>query len=153
MASCSRERELEAYHDGQLEREARRDIECHIERCPHCARELAQLRRLSGVIKAAPMPAMPAGTLDLLYGRLDAARQQDVLRLGELLAAAALVICLASLAALWGMGRGNAPEVAFGQEWERAAVTLRVEDAALDEPEIQLAQGLFTSLRPENGNE
>jgi len=153
MPECTRARELHAYHDGELSLEERRTFEGHLAKCPRCARELVQIRSVSNLVAASSIPDIPPETLCRLHRRLDDAKENGILRLGEWLAAAALTLLLFSSALFWRMGTNGKPEDAFGQEWEKAAMTLRVEDAPFEEPELQLAQGLFADYPKEDNNE
>ena len=79
---------LQAYLDGELTQRERRDLEAHLQVCPDCAAELAQLRSLFQSIESLPSEPLAA---DLAPGVMAAVRPRiPQLALGELLAAAAL---------------------------------------------------------------
>ncbi len=47
---------LSTYHDGELDSDRRIQLEVHLERCPECLAELAEIRRLSSTILSLPVP-------------------------------------------------------------------------------------------------
>ena len=49
--------QLGAYLDGELREPARQAVQAHLETCPACRAELAELRRLSETLRQAPLPA------------------------------------------------------------------------------------------------
>ncbi|MDB5295779.1 MAG: hypothetical protein JWO31_1762 [Phycisphaerales bacterium] len=51
---------LSAYHDGELSADRAREVAAHLEGCPTCAAELADLRRFSGTFRVADKPIGPA---------------------------------------------------------------------------------------------
>jgi anti-sigma factor RsiW len=73
---------LSAYADGELPAEEARRVEAHVRQCTECARELALIRNLGGVMRSMPAPsrrsdawegvnrriARPAGWLLLIIG-------------------------------------------------------------------------------------
>lgn len=50
---------LSAFHDGELPADRRVAVEVHVESCPRCAAELAQLRRLSELAASLDAPPPP----------------------------------------------------------------------------------------------
>lgn len=50
---------LQAYHDGELSGRRLRDVETHLETCPACRAELAQLGTLHALLLQAPAPPAP----------------------------------------------------------------------------------------------
>src|SRR2546421_1803159 len=53
MIECDFQLQLDAYHDRELDAEARRRFEQHLKDCPTCPAELAAMRALSARIEAA----------------------------------------------------------------------------------------------------
>jgi predicted anti-sigma-YlaC factor YlaD len=47
---------LGAYHDGQLDRRGQSEVEDHLKTCSACQAELEELRQLSHLLRAAPLP-------------------------------------------------------------------------------------------------
>ena len=47
---------LEAYYDGELQGRRARQVEAHLETCPHCNAELESLSMLSTLLQQAPEP-------------------------------------------------------------------------------------------------
>jgi anti-sigma factor RsiW len=60
MSACIEPERLGRYHDDELPDDARRAVERHLAGCPACAGELAQLRALSGRLRAGPWPRLSA---------------------------------------------------------------------------------------------
>ena len=54
---------LAAYLDGELDARGQMTVQTHLETCPTCQKELAELRQLSNLLRAAPQPAFTS-TLD-----------------------------------------------------------------------------------------
>jgi anti-sigma factor RsiW len=70
---------LPAYHDGELSRSRRLQVETHLQDCPSCRAELEALQGLSALLQADPLPAHTpverfAGQVQLLLPRNSAAR-------------------------------------------------------------------------------
>ena len=47
---------LGAYLDGELDRRGQNEVRAHLETCPACRAELEELRNLSRLLRAAPLP-------------------------------------------------------------------------------------------------
>jgi anti-sigma factor RsiW len=47
---------LAAYLDGELDARGQMAVQTHLETCPACQKELAELRQLSNLLRAAPQP-------------------------------------------------------------------------------------------------
>lgn len=118
--TCDKAAQLHAYHDGELDVSRAQMLEAHLEECAECSRLLADLRRLSASLAAAPFPAMPDRAMSRFYGSWNAARDRGVLRMtGWLTAAAASLLVGAIL--MWPGGQRGA--VASSNMWETAAVS------------------------------
>jgi anti-sigma factor RsiW len=50
--------QLGAYLDGELDERAQAAVRAHLETCPACQNELEELRRISHLLRAAPLPEM-----------------------------------------------------------------------------------------------
>ena len=128
---------VDAYHDGELSPAERERFERHLGQCAACAEELASLRAISRRLAEAPLPAMPPGLLERLRREAPARsgrRREDraVLRIAEVLTAAAAAVLIAGTFGLLRPSSQPAPPTARGPvaEWEQAAVTLQLDDPA-----------------------
>ena len=149
MPSCERSRKISAYHDGELPTEEGRELEGHIQQCPHCARELEWFRSLSGLFAAAGMPEMSSDALDRLHGRIGSVREVFVLRMAEKLMAAAATLLVGCAIWFWQTARVEDSWTAAPERWEIAAVSLQTE-AAEASAEDMLAQWIVSDLSREN---
>ena len=114
---------LQSYLDGELSHQERRELEAHLQVCPECAAELAQLRSLFQSIES--LPSEPLAT-DLAPGVMAAVRLRiPSLALGELLAAAALTAGLV----LW-VGGGELQD-RLGSAAQRMIAQLEVTSAGI----------------------
>jgi anti-sigma factor RsiW len=94
---CDQSTQVHRYHDGYLTAQGREDVEAHLRDCPECAALLADLRRLSSLIAAAPRAQLPAEALARLRESRFVVRDRGVLRIATWLTAAAASIVLATL--------------------------------------------------------
>jgi anti-sigma factor RsiW len=149
MTGCSGAKRLTAYHDDELSPEERREVEAHLARCEACARELAELRALSGVLAGAKEPVVPDGMVGRVRGRLERAAQPEIVRLCRRVALAAAAVLVVCAAWLWQSGDGAAPGAAPAA-WEVAAVTL--DEALAQEGQAgTFAVWMVSDLSRENG--
>src|SRR4051812_5369709 len=117
--SCDREAEVHAFHDRQLGPAAREAFEEHLANCPDCAGLLAELRAVSRLILAAPMPATDDLAVNRYYAAWDVSRQQrGVLRMSSWLTGAAAAVLIGSLL-LWPQGTSQ-PNVAISPGLQQA---------------------------------
>ncbi len=65
---------LSPYHDGELPSDQRRDLELHLEECPHCRSVLAKTRKLSEAVGSLPIPRPP----DALWNRIATSLDDEV---------------------------------------------------------------------------
>lgn len=117
MLQCEFQQRLNAYHDGELDERARREVEAHAHACEGCAAQLAAMRQLSGLIRSgararaaadAPRPEELARMHGAVSRVAREARDRPLLRIaGGLSAVAASVLIISGvwLAEL----RGGAP--------------------------------------------
>ena len=153
MASCERSREISAYYDGELTTEERRDLEEHVRECSSCARDLEQLRRLSGFFAAAEMPGMSSDALDRLHSQVGSVREVFAVRMAERLMAAAAMLLIVCAVWFW-QATGVQDSRGEGLEgWEIAAVSLQAEAPAEVSAEEMLARWMVSDLARENGND
>src|SRR3954463_16630550 len=97
--TCDHDAQVHAYHDGRLGPIERAALEAHLADCPACAQLLDDLRGVSRLIAAAPLPDV-AVSRDRYYVAWHIARQQGVLRISTWLTGAAAAVLVGSLA-LW----------------------------------------------------
>lgn len=151
MDTCDRTRQVSAYHDGELPLEERRALEAHLAHCPVCIEELQQLRGISRFLAGARVPDAPAELLQRLHDT-PRVRERVVIRMAEVLMAAAaviLVVCAAWTFAGFGLG---APRTTVAAPWEETALTLG--DTSTSEPqEVAQAQWIVEDLSSEKGHD
>jgi len=146
---CRYRGKLSSYYDGELPQSELVEIESHLADCRGCSAELEQLKRLSGLLRGAYLPAMPGGALARLHSRVGSAREAVVVRLAErLMAVAATVLVVCGLWLWQANGVRRRYDVSLGG-WEIAAMTLGVEDAQHVSPEELLTQWIVTDLSAE----
>jgi anti-sigma factor RsiW len=151
MRACGRIREVSAYHDGELSHDDARALEEHLAGCPDCARELAELRALSGLLCLARTADVPPGVLVRLHERADLVRQRGVLMLARRLAAVAAVILVAlSIWVAAGTERRDRAALAINA-WELAATSPNTETAATETD--RLARWIVEDLSQEATHE
>jgi anti-sigma factor RsiW len=150
MADCMHRKQLMAYHDGELPPKRRREVERHVEGCPACAAELAQLRALSGLLQDAEAPVMPEDVLGRLHGALPTGRERSILRLCRAVAVAAAVLLVISGGSLWYETARPGGASAAPAAWEVAAVTPE-RDATRNAPGEAFALWAVNDLSRENG--
>jgi len=72
---CSEIRELlSAYHDGELDDQARNRVSVHLAECPDCASQLATFEKLSAMAGSLSAPAPPEHLWDQLEEQLERPR-------------------------------------------------------------------------------
>jgi len=99
MDSCPNSIQVNAYHDGELSGTQRSAFEQHLARCVPCQAELAQIRRLSAVISAAPARRMNTQVRQNLYALAPEVGQVVYLRIAEWTTALAASVLIA--ASVW----------------------------------------------------
>jgi len=153
MSSCEHSRKISAYHDGELPREQRRDLEEHIRECSSCGRELERLRVLSGFLAAAEMPGMSSDVLDRLHGSVDSVQEVFVLRMAERVMAVAATLLVVCAVWFWQIERVQDTDADGLEGWEIAAVWPQTEAPAEVSAEEMLAQWMASDLARENGSD
>lgn len=151
MGKCEHTERVGAYHDGELGGDALRAFEEHLSRCGDCARELATLRRLSALLSGVDIPDAPAPLLQRLGREAVAAPERVVMRMMEVLTAAAAVIFIVCCGWVWGGMREGLENGGTPAAWERAAVTGPLETAANETDEVAL--WIVADLSLENGHD
>jgi anti-sigma factor RsiW len=155
--SCDREAQVHAYHDRQLGPAAREAFEAHLASCPDCAGLLAELRAVSRLILAAPMPATDDLAAQRYYAAWDVSRQQrGLLRISSWLTGAAAAVLIGSLL-LWPQDAGTTDLVAHPPALQQAGawepVALMPPGDRGDRPNelIELAQWTADDLSSDGG--
>ena len=157
MSDCPIQSQLSAYHDGELDSQAVSQVEAHIATCAACREELAGLRNISGLFAAkAPAPMLPV-ELARLHRSLEGGvagqigyrpAEADFLRTAGMLSALAASILIISGVWLAEFPSRHAATLSPGvavvpasetpglpasvPDWERTALTLRVEPIPLN---------------------
>ena len=130
MGDCPFKPHLSAYHDGELEPGRRELTEEHLLTCASCREELDSLNELSRLFAS----QAPNGATDDELARIRRGAQRLVGRPGRF--AWGLVAAAASILIVAGAWLSDAPSpgrpgaevtISAAPEWERVAMTLRVE--------------------------
>ena len=118
--SCDRSAEVHAYYDGEMPRQQRATFEAHLADCADCRQVLAELRKVSELIAAAPLAEMSPMALARLQQSWFAAKDRGVMRIAGWLTAVAASILIAALL-LWKRPGDEVP-VRVASSWQTAAV-------------------------------
>ena len=96
---CQRARSLlSEYVDGYLGTQDSAELRAHLDRCPSCAREHAEFRRLVAILRSTPLQPLPSGFAESLHARLVSTRRAALLR--RVVATVALAACLVAFLAV-----------------------------------------------------
>jgi len=151
MRACEHGQQVSAYHDGELSPESARAFEAHLSRCAVCARELAELRRLSAFLMDARVPSVPRALLVRLHRQAVPVPEKDIARMAGTLAAAAAVIFLVCCSWVWQtVGPSAGPSISV-DAWEWTAVAPGPETPAGDAQ--QVAEWIVADLSLGNGHD
>ena len=153
MASCEHNRRIGAYHDGELGAQERGQLEEHIRGCPSCARELEQLRCLSGLLAAAELPQMSPDAMERLHEGVGAAGEVFVLRTAERLTAVAAALLAVCGIWLWQTAGGRDAGAEGVEAWEIAAVSPQTGALAEAGADEMLVRWVVSDLARENGSD
>jgi len=159
MSTCNYERQLSAYHDGELPPAAAAELESHLDGCPACQAELRRLRNMSSLLGEAVAAAyVPDGAMRRWQRSVRPARDRAILRTTQMFAAAAAALLLFCATALWQTWpvRAGRPDRSAG--WESAAVRTaspkirsvagQLTDSPQATPDVQLANTILAG--PDN---
>ncbi len=149
MESCSHISRISAYHDGELPDGRRAEVEAHLQHCPQCAAELAELQTMSAMLERMPRRQLDPLGLARLHQQVDSLTDRSLLRFVEMLSGLAAALLVA--ASVWLV---QAPEAAAQPlpAWERAAVTLQTEPANGSQT-MQAAEWIVSDLSPGNSDD
>jgi len=153
MTSCEYQRQLSAYYDGELPAGQADDVERHLAECESCAAELEKLRGISAFISAASTTQyVPDAAMRRWRQSVRPARDRAVLRLTQMLSAAAAAVLILCTTILW-QHYANTSRPAQAEAWESAAVrtaspTIRTTAGQLTggpetPPDVQLANAIL----------
>src|SRR3954468_22332292 len=157
MVDCENRVRLDAYHDGELSRAERSDVEAHLRDCPSCAAELAAIRGMSGAFAGATRREPSHEQLLQLAAsvRAEPFDARMLLRLfrGTAVAAAVLLACALAAAAYLSQQTKAAAHEAMVLDhvatWSQAAAfaTDPVSDERQFVQQVRLAQWIADDLR------
>ena len=136
MDACEWTRQIEAYHDGELDAAAAKGVEEHLLRCPACAAELERSKALSRLFADAAFPAPSPEFLDRLRRESPSARDKAAVALAERLAAVAAAILILCAAWAWNAPSTRRPAAVEPSSWEWTAVTLDDAQTAAEMPQF-----------------
>jgi len=150
MNECEYTGRIAAYRDGEVPPGERRAIEEHLTQCEACARELAQLERLGRMLGDA-CAGPEAGVLARVSAEVLAARERVIVRLANVLTAAAALVFVACTTWVSVAADGDEVSVTPASAWEVAAVTGTDETSASTRQPI--ARWIITDLSLENADD
>jgi anti-sigma factor RsiW len=106
---CQWGQKLSAYHDGELDPSARREVEAHLAQCADCQLQLAELRKMSGWLAdtASGLPRLSQISLHRLHQQTQEAMEAGLIRIARVISAMAACVLLGST--LWLMRTPAAP--------------------------------------------
>jgi anti-sigma factor RsiW len=108
--NCDR---LSAYHDGELDAATRAEVQRHLDQCPACAVELAELSAMSQWFAQSPRPRLSQIALHRLHNGADATMQRDMLRLARFVQA--IAACVLVSASIWLMNSSRSAPATLSQ--------------------------------------
>jgi anti-sigma factor RsiW len=151
LSECQHADRLSAYHDNELDPQARAEVQTHLAQCPACTGELARLERLSQAFAGLPAVQVSPHTMQRLHRRIDALPGLTIARLAEALTAVAASIVIACGAWLWS---SSAPAgSATMPVWEAAVLQKPAETAPPQASEDRLAGWIVQDLSREGGHD
>jgi anti-sigma factor RsiW len=137
---------LDAFQDGELEEAAAREVERHLESCPACAEEMAEIREVSRSFGPMARDMMSRAALARAHAAAEAAASElasPLPRVAGLLTGLAASVLVVVSAWLWEapVVRVQPPQVevassAPAAEWERVAMTLDAAPSAGEAPDV-----------------
>ena len=95
MESCDFNNQIEAYHDGMLERADQVAVESHLRSCAECRRWSDDLRAMSQLFAEAPRAELLPAARRRVHRRLEAVMDGGLVRLEWIMSgiAAAVLLC------------------------------------------------------------
>ena len=164
MASCDNERQLNAYHDGELPAAEAAELEQHLAGCETCAAELRKLRAMSRLLSSAHQQAqVQPEAMERWRRSVRPGRDRVILRMTEMLSAAAAAILLVCSTMLWQHWNAASRPVRQQAAWETVAVrttsgplrTLAGQLTAAQDtsPDVQLANAILANSSGTKGGQ
>jgi anti-sigma factor RsiW len=125
MTGCQFQSKIAAYHDGELDEAASKEVELHLSGCKECTEELRALREVTAAMADFDPGEITPMELARLHRKIEKADEGSLVRFNVALigmAASVLIICLAWI----GQGPSSGPQGMHGRgsvsEWERLAL-------------------------------
>jgi anti-sigma factor RsiW len=125
-SDCRFAADVAAYHDGQLDAARRQAFAAHLDSCPVCRAELAELASLSGFFASAPRPRLSPIDVHRLQVNVLRRAPSDILRLARVLSGIAACIVVGGSIELARSNSAPAVAPALAPPW--AEVTSSVSD-------------------------
>jgi anti-sigma factor RsiW len=151
MCMCEREADVRAALDGELPESRRVSVAAHVLECDECRQLAAQLRRVSEMLRQAPLPALTAAALSAHRRAMVQARDQGVRILAEWLSiAAGLLLTLMLLVKSPTPAAPQSSPAPPAPRWEMVAVRAAPSDD-LSSDTLALANLLADDLTPDVG--
>lgn len=149
MNSCEYSEKLSAYHDDELEGEARLAVERHVAQCPRCAAELSRLRKLSALLGRCADAEVSATGMRRLHALADRSAGGDILRWAMTMTALAASVLIACSVLLWRQYGASHGAQAL-PEWEMNVIQ-RPSDSVASSSEDQFVTWMIQDLSEKNG--
>jgi anti-sigma factor RsiW len=156
---------LSAYVDGEVDADARRRVERHLQECQRCADEVRGLRETSQLLKTYPFADIDREELTRAHEAIDSAVDQPVWRLGFTLGVIAASVLIVSCAWLMELPKATQPaptsgtQLATTPQWERMAMTLKADplrpagEQTAELNDSRLAEWMLNGLGGKNTHE
>lgn len=148
MTPCEFEVLIGPYHDRELDEQRAAEMAQHIVECRSCARQLAEVRRISGVIGRIPLDPISGSERSRVYRVVDqlprSLAERAMIRMaGGLAAVAASVLIVTSICLI---GTGAAPAIPQGSHPAIIAVNLSQNGAWPDQANSNLSHWMVRNL-------
>jgi len=142
---CDETAQIQAYFDSELSPADQAAMRIHLQSCAACQAELAELKRLSELVAAAPMVEMS----DAAFARLQSnfrhvVSDRGVMRIASWLTAAAAAILVGALL----FDHPTTVEVATVNTWQTEAVMPPPEQPSSTGEMVAVAQWMASDLAP-----
>ena len=124
MSGCQFHSKIAAFHDGELDEAASKQVEAHLAGCKECREELQGLREVSLAMADFDPGDITPMELARLHREIDKADEGSLVRFNVALIGMAASVLIISLAWI-GQGPGQSPALIRGTanvpEWQRLA--------------------------------
>ncbi len=163
MASCENQQQLSAYHDGELPAALEAEMQNHLRQCPACREELRRLQAMSAMLASASDDQAPPEAMARWKRSVRPARNRTVMRMTEMLSAAAAAILLVCSTMLWQQHSTPAGANKPATTWESVATRTssgpavalagQLTSRSENSPDIQLANAILADFSASNGDQ